>query len=161
MSLQAIYESFLGDPKAASLVETASLNYITTLTTIHHAEPIATHLQTQNKSVVKKKVEKVIGAVEGHSSLSLDVETTLEFISGGGAYLPRLENFVVDKIATLPTVSQQGLNSRVTHMCIYSSLITSKTCYFLLTTPYRFTRSNSIKTERSRASVSAGTKEHS
>jgi hypothetical protein len=112
MSLQAIYEGFLGNPNAASLAETASLNYITTLTTINNAEPITAHLQTQTKSVVKKKAEKVIGAVEGPSALSLDVETTLEFISGGGAYLPGLENFVTDKVATFPAVSQPGLKKR-------------------------------------------------
>jgi hypothetical protein len=109
MSLQAIYESFLGNPNAAGLAETASIHYITTLTTISNAEPIATHLHTQNKSVVKKKAETVISAVEGPSALSLEVETTLEFISGGGAYLPGLENFVTDKVATFPAVSPPEL----------------------------------------------------
>ena len=104
MSLQAIYESFLGNPQAASLAETASINYITTLTTINNAEPIATHLQTQNKSVVRKKAETVLSAVEGPSVLSVEIETTLQFISGGGAYLPGLENFVTDKVATFPAV---------------------------------------------------------
>jgi hypothetical protein len=109
MSLQTIYESFLGNPDAASLAETASLNYITTLTTINNAEPVTAHLQTQNKSVVKKRAEKVIGAVEGPSSVSLDVETTLEFISGGGTYLPGLENFVTDRVVTFPAVSLPDL----------------------------------------------------
>jgi hypothetical protein len=109
MSLQAIYESFLGNPNAAGLAETASIHYITTLTTISNAEPIATHLQKQNKSVVKKKAETVISAIEGPSALSLEVETTLEFISGGGAYLPGLENFVTDKVATFPAVSPPEL----------------------------------------------------
>lgn len=109
MSLRATYERFLGSPNAESLSETASLNYVTTLTTVNRAEPITTHLQKQNKSVVKKRAEKVIGAVEGASALSLDVETTLEFISGGGAYLPGLENFVTDKVVTFPAVSQSNL----------------------------------------------------
>jgi hypothetical protein len=109
MSLRATYERFLASPNAESLAETASLNYVTTLTTVNRAEPITTHLQTQNKSVVKKRAEKVIGAVEGASALSLDVETTLEFISGGGAYLPGLENFVTDKVVTFPAVSQSDL----------------------------------------------------
>ena len=106
MSLQAVYERFLGSPDPSSLTEDACIHYITTLTTFHNAEPIVKHLQTQNRSVVKKKAEKVIGAVEGQSALSLDVETTLEFISGGGTYLPGLENFVTDKIVTFPTVSR-------------------------------------------------------
>ena len=105
MSLQVFYERFLASPEVGSLTETASLNYIPTLTTVNNAEPITTHLQKQHNSVVKKKSEKVIGAVEGPSALSLDVETTLEFISGGGAYLPGLENFVTDKVATFPAVS--------------------------------------------------------
>ena len=109
MSLRATYERFLASPNAESLAETASLNYVTTLTTFNRAEPITTHLQTQNKSVVKKRAERVIGAVEGASALSLDVETTLEFISGGGAYLPGLENFVTDKVVTFPAVSQSDL----------------------------------------------------
>jgi hypothetical protein len=109
MSLRATYERFLASPNADSLAETASLHYVTTLTTVNRAEPITTHLQAQNKSIVKKRAEKVIGAVEGVSALSLDVETTLEFISGGGAYLPRLENFVTDKVVTFPVVSQSDL----------------------------------------------------
>ncbi len=106
MSLQAVYEGFLKSPNSSSLTDNASLNYITTLTTFTNAEQVVKHLETQNKSVVKKKAEKVIGAVEGQSSLALDVETTLEFISGGGTYLPGLENFVTDKILTFPAVSQ-------------------------------------------------------
>lgn len=105
MSLQAVYEKFLGSPDSHLLSDNASFNYITTLTTFNTAEAIVNHLDTQNKNVVKKKAEKVIGAVEGQSAVSLDVETTLEFISGGGAYLPGLENFVTDKIATFPVVS--------------------------------------------------------
>ena len=109
MSLHAAYEKFLASPDAANLAETASLNYIPTLVTFNNAAPVTTHLQTQNKFVVKKRAEKVIGAVEGGSALSLDVETTLQFISGGGAYLPGLENFVTDKIVTFPAVSRADL----------------------------------------------------
>ena len=104
MALRTIYESFLASPNPLSLSENASLNYITTLTTFTNAGPIVKHLENQNKSVVKIKNSKVIGLVEGQNSLSMDVETTLEFNSGGGAYLPGLENFVTDKIATFPTV---------------------------------------------------------
>lgn len=104
MSLQAIYETFLASPKSLNLTQNATLSYITTLTTLTKAEEIVEHLDSQNKLVVKKKAEKIIGAVEGQTSLSLEIETTLEFISGGGAYLPRLENFVTDKSATFPIV---------------------------------------------------------
>jgi hypothetical protein len=104
MSLRAVYERFLASPNPLSLSEDATLKYITTLTTFTKAGPIVKHLEAQTRNVVKKKGEHVIGVVEGHSSLSMDIETTLEFMSGGGAYLPGLENFVTDKIVTFPTV---------------------------------------------------------
>ena len=44
--------------------------------------------------------------VEGRHALSVDVETTLEFLNGGGAYLPGLDdNFVADRTVTFPMVS--------------------------------------------------------
>ena len=105
MSLKAIYERFLDSPNPLSLSENAAYNYITTLTTVNGAGQIVKHLETQNKSVVKKKSHKVIGAVEGQSAVCLDVEYTLEFIADGGAYLPRLDgNFLTDKIVSFPTV---------------------------------------------------------
>jgi hypothetical protein len=106
MSLKAIYERFLTSPNPLSLSENASLNYISTLRTFSQSGPIIRHLESQNKNEVRKKAEKVIAVVEGHNSLSLDVETTLEFISNGGAYLPGLENFVTDRIVTFPSVSE-------------------------------------------------------
>lgn len=105
MSLRAVYERFLASPNSLGLSENASLNYIPTLRTFTQQGPIIRHLENQNRNEVRKKSEKVIEAVEGQSSLSLDVETTLEFISSGGAYLPGLENFVTDRIVTFPTVS--------------------------------------------------------
>ena len=119
MSLQAVYERFLSSPDATSLAATASLSYIPTLITVNNADPITAHLQTQDKSVVKKKSEKMIGAVEGSSALALDVETTLEFISGGGAYLPGLENFVTDKIVTFPAVSRTDVMRLKTKFSAY------------------------------------------
>ena len=119
MSLQAVYERFLSSPDATSLAEIASFSYIPTLITVNNANPITAHLHTQNKSVVKKKSEKTIGAVEGSSALSLDVETTLEFISGGGAYLPGLENFVTDKVVTFPAVSRIDLKRLTTKFSAY------------------------------------------
>ncbi|KAF7508991.1 hypothetical protein GJ744_008547 [Endocarpon pusillum] len=104
MSIRAVYEGFLASPNSLSLSENASLNYIPTLRTFTQQGPIIRHLENQNRNEVRKKSEKVIGAVEGQSSLCLDVETTLEFISSGGAYLPGLENFVTDRIVTFPTI---------------------------------------------------------
>jgi hypothetical protein len=105
MTLQASYERFLADPTIASaLADEASINYITTLTSIHKSEAILKHLAVQNKQL-KKTSEKVLSAIEGDGGLCLDVETTLSFVSGGGAYLPGLDdNFLVDRIATFPVV---------------------------------------------------------
>ena len=105
MSLKSVYERFLGSPNPLSLGENATLHYITTLKSFNDAGPIVTHLASQNKNVVRKKSEKIISAVEGNGSLALEVEVTLEFISEGGAYLPGIDNFVTDKIVTLPMVS--------------------------------------------------------
>lgn len=104
MSLRAKYERFLAAPTAEALSEKASINYITTLTTITEPVAILKHLVAQAKQL-NKKVEKVIGAVEGQSGLCLDVETILEFLSGGGAYLPGLDdNFLADRTVTFPAV---------------------------------------------------------
>jgi hypothetical protein len=105
MSLKAAYERFLTSPNPLSLCENASLNYIPTLRTFTQQGPVIRHLENQNRTEVRKKTEKIIGTVEGQNSLSLEVETTLEFISNGGAYLPGLDNFVTDRIVTFPTVS--------------------------------------------------------
>ena len=104
MSLREVYERFLDSPNPLNLSENATLSYVTTLTTFKGPAAIVKHLEAQNKSVVRKKGEKIIGIVEGRNSLSLDIETILEFISGGGTYLPGLENFVTDKVAIFPTV---------------------------------------------------------
>ena len=104
MSLRAIYQSYLANPNASALCENASLNYITTLTTINTAASIAKHHAAHQK-VLKKKQEKVLDCIEGSGAITLDIETTLEFISGGGAYLPGLDdNFVSDRVVTFPMV---------------------------------------------------------
>ncbi|KAJ9615295.1 hypothetical protein H2200_001370 [Cladophialophora chaetospira] len=103
MALKGVYQRFLDLPNPISLNENASLHYITTLTTFSSSGDIVRHLESQNKKVVRTKSAKIISVVEGSNALALEVETVLEFISGGGAYLPGLENFIVDKIATIPT----------------------------------------------------------
>ena len=43
--------------------------------------------------------------IESSTGLSVDMETTIEFTNGGGAYLPGLDdNFVTDRTVTLPMV---------------------------------------------------------
>lgn len=111
MSLQSLYQGFLANPSAAALAEDASFNYITTLTTIHEPTAIVKHLAAQDKHM-KKKQEKVIGSIESSDAICLDVETTLEFISSGGAYLPGLDdNFLADRVVTFPIVSVDRVSS--------------------------------------------------
>ena len=105
MSLRATYEDFLKAPNPLVLSENIFLCYTTTAKSFAKPEPVIRHLVDQNKNVVKKKSENIIQAVDGQNKLALVVETTVEFVSGGGAYLPGLENFVTDKIATFPIVS--------------------------------------------------------
>ncbi|KZF23769.1 hypothetical protein L228DRAFT_238291 [Xylona heveae TC161] len=104
MSLKAAYQSFLADPAAAGLSEKAAINYIPTLTTINEPSSILKHLSSQQK-LLRKKNEKVVNAIESQDALCLDVETTLEFIKGGGAYLPGLDdNFLADRTVTIPII---------------------------------------------------------
>lgn len=108
MSLKSVYQSYLANPSEAALSEQASLNYITTLTTINTAASIIKHNAAHQK-VLKKKQEVVLDCVEGTGAVTLDVDTTLEFISGGGAYLPGLDdNFVSNRVVTFPMVSAIG-----------------------------------------------------
>jgi len=106
MGLQAVYERFLVSPNPLNLAENATYQYVTTLTSFKNQGSIIKHLETQQKDVVKKKSEKVISTVEGLTSVALIVDTTLEFISSGGAYLPGLDSFIIDRTATLPVVSK-------------------------------------------------------
>lgn len=104
MGLQAIYERFLQSPNPQNLSSDATLHYVTTLKSFSQQGRIIKHLADQNNNVVRKKAEKVISAVEGLTSVAIIVETTLEFLSDGGAYLPGLDTFILDRVVTLPVV---------------------------------------------------------
>jgi hypothetical protein len=107
MTLRDSYNSFLASPSTGALASGATLHYITTLTSIQDATAVIKHLAVQEKQL-KKKSQKIIDTVEGSHALSVDVETTIEFISGGGAYLPGLDdNFVSDRTVTFPMVRQR------------------------------------------------------
>ncbi len=111
-SLKNVYQSFLAKPKASALTDAASLHYITTLTTINTSGAILKHFAAHEK-VLKKKQEKILDAVESGDSVCLDVETTLEFLEGGGAYLPGLDdNFLADRVVTFPMVSVTAFRSQ-------------------------------------------------
>ena len=113
MSLKSIYQSYLANPRPAALSDNVSLNYITTLTTINTAASVTKHNAAHQK-VLKKKQETVLDCVEGSNAVTLDVETTLEFLTGGGAYLPGLDdNFVSDRVVTFPMVIAKGAPLRL------------------------------------------------
>lgn len=104
-SPKAVYQSYLSNPTANVLSDNASLSYINTLTTIKTASAIVKHHAAHQK-VLNKKEEKILSCIETDNALCLDIETTLEFLAGGGAYLPGLDdNFLADRVVTFPMVS--------------------------------------------------------
>lgn len=90
------YSSFLQSPSPALLASDATLVYITTTTEFKDAAVILKHLQAQQK-VVEKKEEKVLNTIETQDGLALEIETTLLFKSGGGAYLPGVDDNLLDE----------------------------------------------------------------
>ncbi|KAH8733039.1 hypothetical protein GQ44DRAFT_766103 [Phaeosphaeriaceae sp. PMI808] len=121
MTLRDAYAAFLVNPSTGALADNASLHYITTLTSIHDATAIIKHLAVQEKRL-KKKSQKVLSAVEGSHGLSLDVETTIEFQQGGGAYLPGLDdNFVADRLVTFPMIHMVHFDNarKITQIRLY------------------------------------------
>lgn len=118
MALKAVYERFLSTPTSGVLSPDVSLNYITTTTSITGSEQVIKHLSNQEKAV-KKKGDKILSIVETPDTLVLDVETTLEFATGGGVYLPALDdNFLADRVVTFPTVCSPTFYLLVVHKCI-------------------------------------------
>ncbi|TVY58313.1 hypothetical protein LSUE1_G010169, partial [Lachnellula suecica] len=104
MALETAYKQFLAAPNSSFLSADASLHYITTLTSVNGSSAIIKYLKGQNHEL-KKKEEKVLDVVEGPNNLAVEVSTTLEFLTGGGAYLPSLDdNFLADRIVTLPII---------------------------------------------------------
>jgi len=100
MSLQRTYIRFLSTPKASALSkDTVALHYITSGISVS-GEAIISHLSNQHH-VLEMKTEKVLSGFETTDSLVLEIETVVEFKSGGGAYLPGLDdNFLADQTAT-------------------------------------------------------------
>ena len=108
---KSAYAQFLAAPSAALLTDDASLLYITTLTTIHEPGPIIKNLSSKE---LTRKEQKILTAVEDttNHTLAVEVETTLQFLSSGGAYLPRLDdNFLADRIVSLPIVGRPADSS--------------------------------------------------
>jgi hypothetical protein len=103
-SLKAKYEAFLAKPSSGALSHNASINYIPTLVTINEPTAILRHLAAQQKLLIKKS-ERVLSTVASNDGLCVDVDTTIEFVAGGGAFLPGLDdNFLSDKVVHFPVV---------------------------------------------------------
>ncbi|KAI5809907.1 hypothetical protein DFH27DRAFT_476462 [Peziza echinospora] len=117
MSLQKTYLNFLNSPRTAALSNsTTQFHYITTGHTVS-GESIIDHLNKQ-KHQLEKKVEKVISAIETLDSIVLETETTIEFKTSGGSFLPGLDdNFLIDQKATFPLIHivnfENGLISQI------------------------------------------------
>ncbi|KAL4883724.1 hypothetical protein BJY04DRAFT_184229 [Aspergillus karnatakaensis] len=111
MSLKDVYQRFLAAPSSAPLASDVSLTYITTTTEFKGVEAVTKQLTKQN--IVKTKSQTILDAVQASNALSLDVETTVEFVTGGGAYLPNLdETFLLDRVATFPTIHIVHFNAQ-------------------------------------------------
>ncbi|KAK5143712.1 hypothetical protein LTR32_004218 [Rachicladosporium monterosium] len=96
------YTAFLNNPTAAHLASDASLVYVTTTTEIKEANAIIKHLQAQQKQAAKKG-EKILNVIASQDGTCLETEITLQFKAGGGAYLPGVdENLLDEKIVTFP-----------------------------------------------------------
>ncbi|KAM0714953.1 hypothetical protein Q7P37_009418 [Cladosporium fusiforme] len=100
--MASTYLSFLASPSASVLAPSASINYITTTTAISEPTAILKHLQIQSKQVVKKE-EQVLSTIEGANGVFVETQTTLQFHNGGGAFLPGMDENVIDeRIVTFP-----------------------------------------------------------
>ncbi|KAJ5708484.1 hypothetical protein N7488_008285 [Penicillium malachiteum] len=98
------YRKFLANPRSAKVAANVSLLYVASTTKFEGSDSVLTHLSRQS-GIVKKKSEQIINAIESSDSLVLDIETTLEFLEGGGAYLPSFDdNFLADRVVTIPTL---------------------------------------------------------
>ncbi|ENH60922.1 hypothetical protein FOC1_g10015728 [Fusarium oxysporum f. sp. cubense race 1] len=100
--MAATYKQFLAAPSSSLLADTAALHYITTTTTFSGPTEIIKHLNALQKQVAKKK-EEVFNIVDGQNVIVLEVDTGLGFQTGGGPYLPGLDdNFLSARDVYLP-----------------------------------------------------------
>ncbi|KAL2271167.1 hypothetical protein VTJ83DRAFT_538 [Remersonia thermophila] len=101
MALQAAYKKFLASPNTSALADDASLHYVTTTTSVAGATDIIKHLATV-RNRIKKIQEEPLFAIENQHALAIEFDTTLEFVSSGGPYLPGLDdNFLADRTVFL------------------------------------------------------------
>lgn len=112
MALQATYRQFLAAPNSSALADNASLHYVTTLSSFTGATEIIKHLASvRNK--IKKKKEDALFAIENQHALAIELDTTIEFVSSGGPYLPGLDdNFLADRTVYLAVVRRRAARKR-------------------------------------------------
>jgi hypothetical protein len=104
MALQSAFKQFLASPNPTFLADNASIHYITTLVTVNSSSEIIKHLSSLTRQL-KKKEENFLDVIESENALAVEVETTIEFLTGGGPYLPGLDdNFLADRTVTFPIV---------------------------------------------------------
>ncbi|KAH8737115.1 hypothetical protein BGZ61DRAFT_280995, partial [Ilyonectria robusta] len=100
--MAATYKQFLAAPSSSLLADTASLHYVTTTTSISGPTAIIKHINVLQKQIAKKK-EDILNIVDGQNMIVLEIDTGLGFLTGGGPYLPGLDdNFLTTNDAYLP-----------------------------------------------------------
>ncbi|KAH7031165.1 uncharacterized protein B0I36DRAFT_349280 [Microdochium trichocladiopsis] len=102
MALADAYKQFLAAPHPDLLAPDASLVYVTTGTVFKGVDKISEHFKlTANK--LQRDKQEALTVVEGHDAVVIEVDTTLKFLTSGGAYLPGLDdNFLSDRTVHLP-----------------------------------------------------------
>ncbi|KAM0427555.1 hypothetical protein ACHAPT_007515 [Fusarium lateritium] len=100
--MAATYKQFLAAPSSSLLADTAALYYVTTTTTFSGPTQVIKHLNGLQKQVAKKK-QDVFNVVDGGNVAVFEVDTGLGFQTGGGPYLPGLDdNFLSARDVYLP-----------------------------------------------------------
>lgn len=101
--MSATYKQFLTAPNSSLLAPNATLLYITTTTSFNGPTEIIKHLNALRNQVKKK--EEILDVVEGRDAIAAEIETSLEFVTSGGVYLPGLDdNFLADRTVFVPIV---------------------------------------------------------
>ena len=102
--MSSTYQEFLATPNSSLLAADATLHYITTTTSFNGPTEIIKHFGSL-RNILKKKKEAILDLVEGRDAVAIEMDTTIELLSGGGPYLPGLDdNFLSDRTVYLPVV---------------------------------------------------------